>query len=134
MAIARMFETHPIVASRLTNTQSGPIVSLISLIFLAGGIVLSLFVILSGVVESNPVNRVYFLQAGTSGISGARNPSRWTYFALCGAAGSRNANCGRPVPAFMFDPANKDNFGTTAGVPAAFLGYVRRSFHSQTTC
>ena len=102
--------------------QLGPLLTLISLFFLAAGIVLSLFVILSGAINSTPVNRVYFLQADTSGIAGARNPSRWTYFALCGATGSLNSNCGSIVPAFPFDPASRHNFGTSTGVPAGFEG------------
>jgi len=97
------------------------IVSIVSLIILAGGVVLQFFTILSGGVNSSPINKFYFLEAGNIGkISGARNPSRWTFFAICGAENGLNANCGSPVPALPFDPPR--NFGTTQNVPEQFIG------------
>ena len=97
--------------------------SVVSLIILAGGVLLQLFTILSGGVNSSPINKFYFLEAGDIGsISGARNPSRWTFFAICGAENGLNANCGKPVPALPFDPPR--NFGTTQNVPEQFIGYV----------
>jgi len=99
-----------------------PILGLVSLILLAGGILLQFFVILSGAVSGSIENKVYFLQASTNGIKGARNPSRWTFFAICGVDGANNANCGKVVPALPFNPPGKSNFGTTTGVPAAFVG------------
>lgn len=98
-----------------------PILSLVSLIILAGGICLSFFVILSGAINSSPINQFYFLEASNIGsIPGARNPSRWTFFAICGAENGKNANCGSPVPALSFDPPR--NFGTKQGVPETFIG------------
>ncbi|KAF2757335.1 SUR7-domain-containing protein [Pseudovirgaria hyperparasitica] len=97
-----------------------PIVGLVSLIILAGGILLQFFIILSGSINSSPENLVYFLQATTNGISNARNPTRWTYFALCGVDGNNhNTDCGSPVPALPFDP--KRNFGTTDGIPESLM-------------
>lgn len=54
-----------------------------------------------------------------------RNPSRWTFFAICGVNDNgRNANCGASVPALPFDPPR--NFGTDVGLPDAFMGLVVR--------
>jgi len=101
-----------------------PILGLISLILLAGGILLQFLVILSGTTESNPENQIWFLQSTTNGISPQpRNPSRWTFFAICGVnSNGRNTNCGSPVPALPFDPPHRDDFGTTNGVPSGFIG------------
>jgi hypothetical protein len=83
---------------------------------------LQFFTILTGAVNSAPLDRFYFLEASTSGITGARNPSRWTFFAICGAdpTTGHNANCGAVVPALPFDPPR--NFGTQNGVPQQFIG------------
>ncbi|KAF1934346.1 cortical patch protein [Didymella exigua CBS 183.55] len=99
-----------------------PVLALAALLLVAGGIVMQFFTILSGAVNSAPVNQFYFLQAGTSGIPNARNPSRWTFFAICGSdpASGHNANCGAVVPALPFDPPR--NFGTTENVPEQFVG------------
>ncbi|KAF2131916.1 SUR7-domain-containing protein [Dothidotthia symphoricarpi CBS 119687] len=99
-----------------------PLLAIASLILLGGGILLQIFTILTGGINSAPLNRFYFLEASTSGISNARNPSRWTFFAICGTDPSTgyNANCGSPVPALPFDPPR--NFGTTQGIPQQFIG------------
>ncbi|CBX95038.1 hypothetical protein LEMA_P114530.1 [Plenodomus lingam JN3] len=99
-----------------------PLLAFGSLILLAGGIVLQFFIILSGAVNSSPMNLFYFLQASTNNIPDARNPSRWTFFSICGADPStgHNANCGAVVPALPFDPPR--NFGTTDGIPEQFIG------------
>ena len=101
-----------------------PILSVAAIVLLAGGIVLQFFVILSGAVNSSPVNLVYFLQASTDGLSGAKsnlpNPVRWTFFALCGSNNGHNANCLPVRAALPFDPQR--NFGTSQGIPDAFHG------------
>jgi len=98
-----------------------PILGSIALFLLAGGLLLHWFLVLSGGLNSTPENPFSFLQASTSGISNARNPSRWTFWAICGADNSgNNANCGSPVPALPFDPPR--NFGTQEKVPESFLG------------
>jgi hypothetical protein len=89
---------------------AGPILAIVSLILVAGGVLLQLLTILTGGVNSAPLDRFYFLQASTNGIANARNPSRWTFF----------ANCGNVVPALPFDPVR--NFGTQQGVPQQFIG------------
>jgi len=102
---------------------SRPILGLIALIILAGGIVLQFFVILSGVVETSPVGNTYFLQTTTNGISGSRefgNPTRWTFLALCGEENGRNGNCRGSQAALPFDPPR--NFGTEANIPEKFMG------------
>lgn len=98
-----------------------PSFSIISLILVAGALVFQFFVILSGGVNGTPVNLVYFLQASTDGISPEpRNPSRWTFWAICGVVNGRNGNCGAVVPALPFDPPR--NFGTEEGVPPSLIG------------
>lgn len=105
----------------------------VSLIILAGGVVLQLLTVLSGGVNSSPINKFYFLEAGDIGsIPGARNPSRWTFFAVCGAENGLNANCGNIVPALPFDPSR--NFGTTQNVPEQFIGYVASLTYHQFLC
>jgi len=99
-----------------------PILGLVSLILLAGGILLQFLVILSGAINGSPVNKVYFLQSSTNGIPGARNPSRWTFFSICGVQNGHDGNCGAIVPALPFNPPGKSNFGTTTGVPDSFVG------------
>lgn len=93
---------------------------LLSLLFLAVAIVFEFFIVLSGGVNSSPETLIYFLQADTAGMN-APNPARWTYWAICAVDGNKNTNCGKATPAFPFDPENKHNFGSTAGVPPQFL-------------
>jgi hypothetical protein len=99
-----------------------PILGLLSLILLAGGVLLQFFVILAGTSDHKPLNLVYFLQTTTNGIPGARNPSRWTPFYICGVVDGHNGNCGKPVPALPFNPPGRSNFDTATGVPDDFLG------------
>lgn len=102
-----------------------PALGLISLILLAGGVLLQLLVILSGGVNSFPISTVWFLRASTDGIANSpRNPTSWTYWALCGVdqATGRNTDCGAKVPALPFSPTHRTNFGTSDGVPEEFIG------------
>jgi len=94
---------------------------LLSLVFLAAAIVLQFFIVLSGGISSNPETKIYFLEADTSGMN-ARNPTRWTYWALCAVQNGLNSDCGKPVPALPFDPPHRTNFQSTTGVPDAFIG------------
>lgn len=110
-----------------------PILSAVSIIVLAGGVLFQFFVILSGVInDSAPFNRVYFLQADTSGISGGGNnfvpnPARWTYFAACGVRDGRNANCGKVNAAMPFDPVR--NFGTQNNVPEGLVQHPSQYYY-----
>ncbi|KAI0397661.1 SUR7/PalI family-domain-containing protein [Xylariaceae sp. FL0594] len=73
------------------NTYLAPL----SLIFLAGSIVLMFFVVLAGVTDTSPLRQTYFLSADTSSISGARAVSQWTFFHICGRL---NVDCSRAWP------------------------------------
>lgn len=66
-----------------------------ALVLLAGSLVLLWFVILSGVVHTAPLDRTFFLRADTSGITGARPITQWTYFYTCGDG---NLDCGKASP------------------------------------
>merc|ERR1712032_1719394 len=118
----RNFTTVHTSSPRFAIMAARPILGLVSLVILAGGILLQFFTILSGAVNSSPENQFYFLEASNIGsIPNARNPSRWTFFAVCGVDTSgHNANCGAPVPALPFDPPR--NFRTEANVPEQFIG------------
>jgi len=98
------------------------------MLILAGGLVMQFFVILSGTHIGNPENRVYFLQAATNGVTGGNtnlhNPTRWTYFSVCGVGNGLNYDCGHPTPALPFDPIR--NFGTSQGLPDQFM---RRNYY-----
>lgn len=88
-----------------------------SLILIAGSLVLLLFVVLSGLKSTTPLNNTYFLEADTSKIAGSgRAVSRWTYFYICGAD---NKDCGAPVPALPFGYAW---IGGSNGAPASLIG------------
>lgn len=90
---------------------------IVSLILIAGAIALMFFVVLSGVANTTPLNKTYFLSADTSSLTGSgRATSQWTYFYVCGAG---NQNCGSPVPAL---PLGYAWVGGTQGVPANIIG------------
>lgn len=74
------------------------------------------FIILSGVTDRSPLSKTYFLRADTSGITGARDVTQWTYFFFCGRD---NHDCGHPRPA----PAlGKAWDGRASNVPADLIG------------
>ena len=108
----------PIGIPELTCRKGGGM-GTVSLILIAGAIVLQFFVVLSGVTNSTPLNKTYFLQADTSTIAGSgRATSQWTYFYVCGAG---NQDCGSPVPDLPFGYAW---VGGSAGAPEALVGCV----------
>ncbi|OAA61685.1 actin cortical patch protein [Niveomyces insectorum RCEF 264] len=78
-------------------------------LLLATSLLFLFFIILSGVTNHTPLNRTYFLQADTTGITGAHPVTQWTYFYACGEG---NTDCGSAHPAMPFgkawaaDPAN----------------------------
>jgi len=99
-----------------------PLLGLLALIFLFGGIVLQFLVVLSG-LETTPENQIYFLQTSLNGVTGGENvlnPVRWTWLRLCGVdeATGLNANCLPTAADVPFSPV--DNFGTATGLPEAF--------------
>ncbi len=75
------------------------------------------FVILSGVKDVSPLNKIYFLQADTSKINGAKSISQWTYFYICGA---NNQDCGSATAALPFGYAWAG--GNDNGVPGDLAG------------
>ena len=82
--------------------------------------------LLAGGISAFPVSLVYFLEADTSAVRGAQPITTWTLYNICGATSAdQTVNCGPASPAYPFDP--QTNFGTTNGVPAAFIGCVDRS-------
>lgn len=102
------------------------IFGLLSLVLVAGGLLLALFILLAGAVNGSPVNRWYFLQADTTGIPSAPPVSRWTFWNICDGSSGVN-DCSGPgyggvSPARPFDPPSGRNFGTTEGVPEGFIG------------
>lgn len=106
----------------VTDTLVGPILAFGSLVLVAGGLLFQFLTILTGGINDSPLDKFYFLEATTNNIPNARNPSRWTFFAICGAdpSSGNNANCGAVVPALPFDPPR--NFGTEQNVPDEFIG------------
>ena len=99
----------------------GSAFAFMSLVLVAGAIVLIFFVVLAGAINGNPVNQVYFLQTDTSSIPGAPSIAQWTLWNVCGAdSNGLDEDCG-VTPAFPFDPQN--NFGgNTQNVPSGFIG------------
>jgi hypothetical protein len=81
------------------NKLAGGGLGLASWILLGGALVMMFFVVLSGVVDVTPLNKVYFLQADTSSIQNARSISQWTYFYICGQG---NTDCGSATAALPF--------------------------------
>lgn len=74
------------------------------------------FVILGGVKSKSPLNHTYFLQADTSGITGAKDVSQWTYLYICGEG---NTDCGKAHPALPFGAAWD---GNADEAPSALIG------------
>ncbi|KKY24762.1 putative actin cortical patch protein sur7 [Phaeomoniella chlamydospora] len=97
-----------------------PLFALISMILVAGAIVLTFFVLLAGAINDNPVNKFYFLSADTSDITGAPAESRWTFWNVCGTTSNGRNDCGKVHPAYPFNPPS--NFGTKTNVPQQFIG------------
>lgn len=97
-----------------------PFLSLLALILTAGGLLLNIFIILSGThVNVRPINLIYFLEAGGS---------TWTYFSVCTLSGSQNSNCGSIHAALPFDPASQGFSNVPAGITGShnFYYYMSR--------
>ncbi|KAL5594735.1 hypothetical protein BROUX41_001649 [Berkeleyomyces rouxiae] len=72
---------------------------LAGMVLIATSLLFLWFVILSGLTHHSPFGKSYFLQADTSGITGARQTSQWTYFWICGEG---NRDCGSAHAALPF--------------------------------
>ena len=98
---------------------SGPILGFVSLVLIAGAILLILLTLLGGAVDHNPTNKFYFIEVATQGIPGAASTTRWTFWNACSVLNGGNS-CPAVHPAYPFDP--QSNFAGTTDVPPAFLG------------
>ncbi|OTA97556.1 hypothetical protein M434DRAFT_391746 [Hypoxylon sp. CO27-5] len=105
----------------------------LSLIFLAGSLVMLFFIILSAVTTTSPLRQTYFLSASTSGITGARPITQWAYFYICGEG---NVDCSPAWPAPPLGwawSANPDNapevlVGSHGGDTTSFYYYYMWRF------
>ncbi|RFU72234.1 non-anchored cell wall -6 [Trichoderma arundinaceum] len=84
------------------------------------------FLILPGVTSSTPFSKTYYLRADTSGITGARDISQWTYFFICGL---NNNNCGDAHPAIPFGFAWDSNAQNVPPGLGGSHGSDTTSFH-----
>ncbi|SCU86124.1 LAME_0D04610g1_1 [Lachancea meyersii CBS 8951] len=94
----------------------------ICMLFLAGATLLLILIVLSGSTTNFPVDRFYWLQADTSGISGAPSgQARWTFWGLCSRDASNKLVCPDLAPAYPISP--RDNFGqaATSELPSDFV-------------
>lgn len=107
-------------------TLSGGLFSFISLILVAGGELLGLFILLAGAIDHRPISNFYFLQADTANIPNAPALARWTFWNICEGASGHNvcsgSGYGSISPARPLDPPSSSNFGTTDNIPAQFIG------------
>lgn len=108
-------------------TFPGALFGLLSLILVAGGLLLGLFILLAGAIEHSPINEWYFLQADTSNIPNAPQLARWTFWRICEGQSGRSvcsgpANYNNLRPGFRFNPPSSSNFGTDTNVPSQFIG------------
>ncbi|XXH02632.1 MAP kinase kinase Wis1 [Hypoxylon texense] len=105
----------------------------LSLLFLAGSLVMLWFIILSAVTTTTPLNQTYFLSARTDGITGARSVTQWAYFYICGEG---NTDCSRAAPApplgwaWSGNPSNAppELVGTHGGDTTSFYYYYMWRF------
>ncbi|KAI4210243.1 MAG: hypothetical protein LQ351_006921 [Letrouitia transgressa] len=86
-----------------------PALALVSLILIAGAILLILLTLIAGGVDKDPINRFYFLEADTAGLGNARGFTRWTFWNACSVVNGRN-DCPKVHAAYPFDP--RRNFNT----------------------
>ena len=99
--------------------SKGGALGIASLVLIGGALVLMFFVVLSGVKDTTPLNKSWFLRADTSSFPGSgREVSYWTYWKICSSGGGQ---CGSTIPALPFGAAW---VGGTEGVPAGLTGYV----------
>ncbi|KAL9099216.1 MAG: hypothetical protein Q9163_005259, partial [Psora crenata] len=97
-----------------------PVLGLVSLILIAGAILLILLTLLGGAIDKSPTNRFYFLQADTRGIAGAPPTTRWTFWNACSVTNGRNT-CPGVHPAYPLNPPG--NFaGPDDEIPEQFIG------------
>ncbi|SCU86883.1 LAFA_0E03576g1_1 [Lachancea sp. 'fantastica'] len=94
----------------------------ITLLFLAGTTLLLILIVLSGSTTNFPVDRFYWLEADTTGITGAPSgTSRWTFWGLCSYDSSNKLVCPNLAPAYPISP--RDNFkqAPSSELPSDFV-------------
>lgn len=96
------------------------------LIFLSTSMLFIWFIILPGVTDDTPFRKTYYLRADTSGITGARDISQWTYFFICGLD---NKDCGDAHPAIPFGFAWDSNAQNVPPGLGGSHGSHTTSFH-----
>lgn len=94
------------------------IFAILPLILLAGALLLLILTLLAGGVNSNPINKFYYLQAAvtTPNIDSTDGLLRWTNYNACGVSGGVST-CGSTKAAYGFNPVN-DLGETTPALPA----------------
>lgn len=93
----------------------------IALLFLAGALVMSYFLILSGARTGGVLKNFYWLEANTTGFNSAPNLTRWYNYDFCAWANNNLHNCSSKAPAKPFSP--RDNFGASPLMPSSFLNH-----------
>ncbi|KAM0256431.1 hypothetical protein ACHAQJ_004956 [Trichoderma viride] len=96
------------------------------LVLLATSILFIWFLFFPGITGATPFRKTYFLRADTSGITGARDISQWTYFVICGL---NNKNCGNAHPAIPFGFAWDSNAQNVPPGLGGSHGSDTTSFH-----
>lgn len=91
----------------------------IALLFLAGALVMSYFLILSGGRSGGVLKNFYWLEANTTGFNNAPDTTRWFNYDFCAWANNNLHNCSHKAPAKPFSP--RDNFGASPLMPSSFL-------------
>ncbi|KAI4223663.1 MAG: hypothetical protein L6R36_005250 [Xanthoria steineri] len=86
-----------------------PALAFVSLVLIAGAVLLIFLTLLGGAIDKNPTNQFYFLEADTNGLGTAAPLTRWTFWSSCSAMDGRNT-CPGVKAAYPFDP--RRNFGT----------------------
>ena len=100
-----------------SNISAGGALGSLSWFLLAGALIMLWLVILSGVRNHTPLNKIWFLRADTSGIRGSTHPvSQWTYFHICGQG---NMNCDKAKAAL---PLGYAWYEGSEGAPSALVG------------
>ncbi|KAA8914658.1 actin cortical patch protein Sur7, partial [Sphaerosporella brunnea] len=104
------------------------IISLLSLIFMAGTIVMLVLLLSAGSHEREPLQRIHFLEADTRGIPNAPDGlCHWTLYNYCHVVNGQNHACRPPSAAYPMDPVR--NFNTTTDVPRDFVQHQDRYFY-----
>lgn len=105
----------------------------IMLFLSAGKMLLLFFILLAGVRHHGVLQRLYFLEAVTSGIQNAGPITRWSFYGICSYNGSDLGSLGSLIACtphrgdYAFDPVR--NFETTMNIPHNFVQHQNRLFY-----